>query len=126
MPSAPGVRISFRAVGRQQLAAFDAHHVRHRQHQLVALGRRDQRQRDAGVAARRFQQHGICMDLPGGLGGLNHAGPDAVLDAGAGLKLSSLSTIRPGNPAPRRPSCTNGVLPIVSMMFFANSAHGVS
>src|SRR5208282_3355619 len=44
------------AVGNQQFPALEAHRIRHRQGQREVAGGRDERERDAGVAAGRFDQ----------------------------------------------------------------------
>src|SRR5687768_18162710 len=47
-------RSQVRAHAAEQRATLDRHRLRHRQRELVALRRADERQRDARVAARRF------------------------------------------------------------------------
>ena len=60
------------------------HHARQR----VALQLRDQRERDAGVAARRLEQLAARLQLARRLGGVDHRLRDAVLDrAGRVLAL---------------------------------------
>ena len=75
----------------QQRLALAAHPVRKRQDQVVALGRAHERERDAGVAARRLHDRGAPrLDPPLRLGGLDHRDADSVLDAAArveGLEL---------------------------------------
>ena len=66
---------------------------------LVAARRADQRERDAGVAAGRLDDHGARLDQAVALGGVDHRHPDAVLDRAAWVEYSSLA-ITP--PRPRR------------------------
>ena len=50
-----------RAEHREQRAPLERHRLGHREDELVAFGRRDERQRDAGVAARRLDDHGVLV-----------------------------------------------------------------
>ena len=79
------------AVQAQQALALFAHPLRKREHEVVALGRADERERDPGVAARRLDDRGAArLDPAFGLGGLDHRYADAVLHAPArveGLEL---------------------------------------
>jgi hypothetical protein len=70
-----------RAERDEQLAALDAHRLRHREDEPVALRRGSEREPDPGVAARRLEQDRVRLDLPLALGGLNHGDADAVLHA---------------------------------------------
>jgi hypothetical protein len=48
---------------------------------MVRIRRRDHRQRDAGVAAGRFDDDASRLQVPRPFGGVDHGKPDAVLDA---------------------------------------------
>ena len=80
MPFGPGVRISSAPRACEQLAALDRHRVGHDQRALVAFGRGDERQADAGVAAGRFDDGVARLDLAGLLRFVHHRDGDAVLD----------------------------------------------
>ena len=88
-----------RAVGDQQRAPLLAHRVRHREHQAVALHRRDQRQADAGVAAGRLDDRAARPQPPVALRRLDHragrCGPSRCRP-GSGSRASP-------TPRPRRP-----------------------
>ena len=79
-----------RAVRGGELAALDAHRVRHRQDQVVALDRRDQRQADARVPARRLDQRPARLERAGRLRRLDHRQRDAVLDRPARIEILHL------------------------------------
>ena len=66
---------------RQQRAPLQRHRLRHGQDELVAFGRRHERQRDAGIAAGRLDDHRVLLEHPALLGRLDHGHADAVLDA---------------------------------------------
>ena len=66
---------------RQQRAPLQRHRLRHGQDELVALGRRHERQRDAGVAAGGLDDDGVLLEDPALLGVLDHGHADAVLHA---------------------------------------------
>ncbi len=67
----------------QHLAPFHRHALGHDQDQRIALGRADEGQRDAGVAAGRLHDGGLAGDdAPFHFQSLDHRGPDAVLHAG--------------------------------------------
>ena len=66
----------------EELASFKAHRLRHGQHQLQTPRGGHEGQRDAGVPAGRFDQHGILVDAARGERVVNHGHADAVLDAG--------------------------------------------
>ena len=124
------------AVEPQQALALAAHALRHRQHELVALGRADERQRDAGVAAGRLDDRRAArLDPALALGGLDHRHADPVLDAAAGLNISSLanSSAPPsGAPASAAPSacgrharrCWSGFRPLWAGTPYAKPAPG--
>ena len=81
MPSAPGVKTSFApsiASSVRRSTDIVSGMVRIK---FVALGRRDERQRDAGVAAGRLDDHGVFLEHAALLGILNHGHADAVFDA---------------------------------------------
>ena len=79
------------AVQSQQALAFAAHALRHGQHQLIALGRAHERQRDPGVAAGRLDDRRPArLDDAVALGRLDHRHADAVLDAPAGVERLQL------------------------------------
>ena len=83
MPCAAGREHQFGAEQRQHLAALDRHRFRHDQDELVAARRRDERQRDAGVAGGRLDQNSASgRDLALRLERVDHRDADAVLDAG--------------------------------------------
>ena len=87
--------LELRAVEPQQPLALAAHALREREDQVVALGRADEGQRDAGVAARRLDDRGAPgLDPALGLGGLDHRDPDAVLDGAAGVEHLELGEQR--------------------------------
>ena len=68
-----------RAERLEQHAALDRHRGGHREHELVALGGRDERERDARVARGGLDERGAPRRAePGGLGGLDHRAADAV------------------------------------------------
>ena len=70
------------AVHAQQRLALAAHALRHRQDELVAARGADEGERDAGVARGRLDDRRLAgLDLPVGLGGVDHRHADAVLDA---------------------------------------------
>jgi hypothetical protein len=81
-----------RAVQAQQALALAAHALGQREDEVVALGRADERERDAGVAGGRLDDRGAAgLDAPLGLGGLEHRDADAVLDAAAGVARLELA-----------------------------------
>ena len=100
------------AVEPQQAHALLGRVLRHHARERVALELRDERERDARVAARRLEQLAAGLELARGLGGLDHRLRDAVLDR-AGRVLRPRASRRGG----RRPSATAaaarraGVLP---------------
>src|SRR5204862_1570749 len=61
--------------------------LRHHASERIALQLRDERERDAGVAAGRLEQLAPRLELPRRFGGLDHRLRDAVLDR-AGRVLS--------------------------------------
>ena len=75
------------AVQAQQALALAAHALRQREDQVVALGRADERQRDAGVAAGGLDDRRPSrLDPALGLGRLDHGHADPVLDRAAGVE----------------------------------------
>ena len=81
-----------RAVEAQQPLALAAHALRQGEHEVVALRRADERERDPGVARRRLDDRRAArLDQPVGLGGLDHRDADAVLDAAAGVERLELA-----------------------------------
>jgi hypothetical protein len=111
-----GRQNQFRAEHRQQRAAFQRHRFGHRQNQLVTLGRRDERERDAGVAAGRLDDDGVLLQDAALLGVLNHRHADAVLDAAERIEKFALEQNGGGRPAVTLFSLTSGVRPTVSTM----------
>ena len=69
--------------------------------QRVALELRDERERDAGVSARRLEQAPAGLELAGGLGCLDHRLRDAVFDRAGGVLRFELreDADRPGREA---------------------------
>ena len=100
----------------EQLAALDRHRLGHREDDAVAARGADQRQRDAGVAARRLDDDRLAArDDAARLGVVDHAPADAVLDRAAGVARLELDRRPvPGRPAERRFRNTIGVDPIES------------
>ena len=74
------------------------HLVRHHQHHPIAFGPTDQRQPQAGVTGRCFNNGAAGAQTPVALGGINHGQADPVLDRASGVlrfKLEEQRT-RPG------------------------------
>ena len=69
-----------RAVEAQEPPALVGCVVRHHACEGIALELRDQRERDAGVAARRLEQLPSRLQLAGRLGRFDHRLRDAILD----------------------------------------------
>ena len=84
---------------------------------VVALHGRDERERDAGVAAGRLDDHAHAgLDQPVALGRLDHREADAILDAVRGVRGSRASRRSRGLHArATRLSRTSGVRPISSV-----------
>ena len=80
MPARALGQHQLRAVGDQQLAALEAHRIRHRQGQRDIASGGDERERDAGVAAGRLDQLLAGTEQAALLGVPDHRGADAVLD----------------------------------------------
>ena len=78
------------AVGLQDVPALHAHGLRHRQDDAVALRRRDGREADSCVAARRLDDDGAFLQQALLLGVLDHRLRDAVLDAPCGIEIFQL------------------------------------
>ena len=75
----------------QQALALAAHALRQRQHQVIALGRAHERERDPRVAAGGLHDRRAArLDPAFGLGGLDHRHADAVLDAPARVERLEL------------------------------------
>ena len=72
----------FGAEHRQQCAALERHGLRHGKDQPVAFGRRDERQRNAGVAARRLDDDSVLGQRAALFGILDHRHANAILHAG--------------------------------------------
>ncbi len=73
----------FGAKQSQHLAAFDRHRFGHHQNQPIAARRRDEGERNAGVARRRLDQNTAPgRDQALRLERIDHRNADAVLDAG--------------------------------------------
>ena len=68
------------AVHAQRVGALGRRRLRHHGAQRVAADAADHGQGDAGVAARRLQHHLARLELPVGLGRLDHGARDAILD----------------------------------------------
>ena len=86
-----------RAEGAQHDAPLEAQRLGHDDDAAVALHRGDERQRDAGVAAGRLDDHGLPgLDQAVALGRLDHREADAVLHAAGGvLALELRDDLRP-------------------------------
>ena len=79
------------AEGAQGDAPFLAHGVRHHQHARVAFDRGDEGEGDAGVAARRLDQHGVAgCDVTASFRRLDHRQADPVLYARGGVPALQL------------------------------------
>src|SRR5208282_2174479 len=76
-----------RAVRDQQRAPLFAHRVGHRENQLVAFHRGDQREADTGVAGGRLDNSIAGLQAAGFLGRLDHREADSVLNAAAGIEV---------------------------------------
>ena len=68
-----------RTVRFEQIAALDRHRVRHDENQRIAFGGGDERERDAGVAARRFENGHSGTQATVAFGGFDHRNADAIL-----------------------------------------------
>src|SRR5208283_5596302 len=75
---------------RQQRAAFHRHRFRHGQNDFVTLGRRDEGEGNAGVAACRLDDDGVFFEDAALLGVLNHRHADAILDAAERIEKFAL------------------------------------
>jgi hypothetical protein len=103
----------------------------HRQEQLVSLGRADECERDTGVAAGRFDDHRVAVNLPRALGGLDHGDTDAVLYARERIEELALRKHdrlvlgdEPIDPHERRAADRLGDIVVDSAFWF--SGHGFS
>jgi len=77
----------FRTESFQQHPALEAHRFWHGENQLVTFDSGDERQRDAGIAAGRFDERGFSRRNFAGLFGLvDHAHADAVFYAVVGVE----------------------------------------
>src|SRR4051812_23344870 len=94
------------AVQAQERLALAAHPLREEDHEVVALGRAAEGQRDAGVARCGLDDRGAPrLDAPLALGGLDHRHADAVLDRAArveGLELAVELDVEAGGQDPRQ------------------------
>ena len=81
-----GRQDQFGAQHGQQGAAFERHRFGHGEDELVAFGRRHEREGDAGVAAGWLDDDGVLLEDAALLGVLNHGHADAVLDAAEGIE----------------------------------------
>ena len=89
------------------------HLVGHHEHHAVALGARDQRQAEAGVAGGGLDDRAAGLQAAVALGGLDHRQADAVLDRAAGvLRFELEEQLAAAGVEARHP--TSGVLPIRS------------
>jgi len=77
---------------------FRGHLVGHDEHHAVALDAGDQRQAQAGVAGRRFDDHAAGLEAAVGLGLFDHGAADPVLDRAARILRLELEEqlARPG------------------------------
>jgi hypothetical protein len=86
----------------QQRASLLAHGIRHRENQVVALDRRNQRQTDSGIARGGLNDGVARLDASALLGILNHRQTNPVLDAATGVKIfelgPNLGVVFSGNP----------------------------
>ena len=85
MPSGPGVSTISAPSARITTRRSDAHRLGHREHDAVAARGADERERDAGVAARPLDDRAAGLELAGRLGGVDDRDADAVLHAAAGV-----------------------------------------
>ena len=79
-----------RAVGLEQVAALDAHRLRHREDGAVAAGRRDRGETDARIARRRLDDDAARLELALLLRLLDHRLRDAVLDGSRRVEILQL------------------------------------
>ena len=78
------------AVGLHQLAALDAHRLRHHDDDAVAAGGGDGSQADAGVAGGRLDDDGVGLQQALGLGVVQHGLGDPVLHGAGGIQVFQL------------------------------------
>ena len=117
LPSSPGDERDLGAEDLEQLAAFERHVLGHDDAQLVAAQLRDEREPDAGVARRRFEDRRAGREHAVGLGQLDHLERDAVLRRTArvlALELGPDVDARASGDSWCTP--TSGVLPISPRM----------
>ena len=81
-----GRQEDFRSVAREQPLALDAHVVRHREDQPIALHGGGHREPDPRVAAGRLDDRRARLQQPAALGVVDHRERDPVLDAAAGIQ----------------------------------------
>ena len=79
-----------RTVGLEQIAALDAHRLRHREDGAVAAGRRDRGEADARVARRRLDDDAARLELALFLRLIDHRLRDAVLDRASRVEILQL------------------------------------
>ncbi len=105
-----------RAKGFQQVSAFDAHRVGHRQDQSVFANGGDERQADSGVAAGRLDDDAARFEQAFFSASSIMANAMRSFTLPAGLKYSSFAMIRAGRSClPYWFSSSSGVLPIRSV-----------
>ena len=88
-----------RAEHRQQGAAFERHRFGHGENDFVALGRGDERERNAGVTAGRLDDDGVFRQDAALLGVFNHRHADAILNAAERVEKFALEQnggVQPG------------------------------
>src|SRR5690606_13216467 len=88
------------AEGLEQLPAFEAHALRHREHAAVAAARAHEREPDARVAARGLDHGAGRGEPPLAFGAKEHRETDAILDGAAGVLRLELAE----DAGTRRPS----------------------
>ncbi len=86
IPFAPSVSTRRAPRTLRILRALGRHRLGHREDELQPLGRRDERERDARVAARRLDEHRVLVDAAALQGVVDHGEADPVLDAREGVE----------------------------------------
>ena len=79
-----------RAVGLHQLAALDAHGLRHDDDDAVAARGGDGGEADTGVAGGRLDDNGVGLQLAAGLGVIEDGLGDTILDGAGGVEVFKL------------------------------------
>ena len=77
---------NLRTIGGGELATLDAHGLGHGEDHLVAAGRGEHGEADAGVSARGLDDGAAGLELAGRLGRVEHVAGDAVLYGAAGVR----------------------------------------